>query len=147
VAAFLWPVRVYYEDTDAGGVVFHSNYLNFLERGRTEWLRTLGLEQDRLSRIDGIIFVVRHITIDFVRSARFNQCLLVEVSVSHANRLSVEFTQRILLQNGDGAEPHADADNVVCRAQVKIVTLDAETLRPQRMPNSIYAEIKRGHGS
>jgi len=80
VTRSVWPVRVYYEDTDAGGVVYYANYLKFLERARTEWLRELGYEQDTLMQ-DGIIFAVRRVTIDYLRPARFNQLLEVQTTV------------------------------------------------------------------
>ena len=73
--AFLWQVRVYYEDTDSGGVVYHSNYLKFMERARTEWLRSLGFEQDVLARDEDVIFAVRSINVEFLKPGRFNQLL------------------------------------------------------------------------
>ncbi|HGX92774.1 MAG TPA: YbgC/FadM family acyl-CoA thioesterase, partial [Candidatus Tenderia sp.] len=78
---FSWPVRVYYEDTDAGGVVYHASYLCFLERARTEWLRSLGLEQDVLRQRDNILFAVRHIDIAYLKPARFNDQLDVTAAV------------------------------------------------------------------
>jgi acyl-CoA thioester hydrolase len=75
---FTWPVRVYWEDTDAGGVVYYANYLKFLERARTEWLSALGLEQDRLAEEAGVVFVVRRVEADYLRPARFNDRLGVD---------------------------------------------------------------------
>ena len=72
---FYWPVRVYYEDTDSGGVVYYANYLKYLERARTEWLRSRGVEQDALARSAGVIFAVRALTVDYLRPARFNEQL------------------------------------------------------------------------
>ncbi|MEJ1469461.1 MAG: YbgC/FadM family acyl-CoA thioesterase, partial [Candidatus Sedimenticola sp. (ex Thyasira tokunagai)] len=74
---FIWPVRVYYEDTDSGGVVYYANYLKFMERARTEWLRQLGFEQDELLEKEGILFAVRRVAVDYLRPARFNDELLV----------------------------------------------------------------------
>ncbi|MEK6750416.1 MAG: tol-pal system-associated acyl-CoA thioesterase [Pseudomonadota bacterium] len=147
MAAFVWQVRVYYEDTDAGGVVYHANYLNYLERARTEWMRARGLEQDRLISDQGIIFAVRSVNLEFIKPARFNQRLRVEVDIAQANRLAIQFTQRVLLQNGDGAETVHQADVLLCAANVKVVTLDAANMRPRRMPNPIFVEIMRGHGN
>ncbi len=78
---FIWPVRVYYEDTDSGGVVYHSNYLNFMEWARTEWLRALGLEQDEIINKYGIVFVVSSLSINYLKPALFNDALQVRSSV------------------------------------------------------------------
>jgi len=80
-SSFLWPIRVYYEDTDCGGVVYHSNYLKFMEQARTEWLRNLGLEQDVLIEKYGVIFAVKSLSIDYIKPALFNQKLKVETIV------------------------------------------------------------------
>ena len=83
---FSWPVRVYYEDTDAGGVVYHARYLNLLERARTEWLRSLGVEQDHLLAETGLLFLVSRIAVDYLRPARFNQQLQVTVRAAVLQR-------------------------------------------------------------
>ena len=88
---FSWPVRIYYEDTDAGGIVYNANYLKFLERARTEWLRQLGIEQDQLLQL-GVAFVVRHIDIEFRNAARFNQRLTVSCQVAQQKRASLIFS-------------------------------------------------------
>ncbi len=129
---FEWPVRVYYEDTDAGGVVYHARYLQFFERARTEWLRALGFEQTRLRREQGILFAVRAMTLDFVRPACLDQALRVTLSVDAARRASIAFEQRIL---------DADAGHVCCRAQVTIACLDAERLRPTRLPEDVLRAL------
>src|SRR4030066_1801109 len=92
---FSMPVRVYYEDTDSGGVVYHSNYLNFMERARTEWLRALGFEQDELLRRDGVIFAVRSANIEFLKPARFNDLLQATVQISRRGQASLSFAQEI----------------------------------------------------
>jgi len=84
--SFMWPVRVYYEDTDAGGVVFYANYLKFFERARTEMLRAMGYEQDELIANEGIIFVVRSVQVDYLSPARFNEQLQVSAKVSLAKK-------------------------------------------------------------
>ncbi|MGB5569099.1 MAG: YbgC/FadM family acyl-CoA thioesterase, partial [Sedimenticolaceae bacterium] len=81
MSLFEWPVRVYYEDTDAGGVVYYANYLKYLERARTEWLRYLGFGQDTLMRDAGILFAVRRVEIDYLLPARFDDALLVELEI------------------------------------------------------------------
>ncbi|MGH8312809.1 MAG: YbgC/FadM family acyl-CoA thioesterase, partial [Gammaproteobacteria bacterium] len=87
-AVFTWPVRVYYEDTDAGGVVYHAHYLKFLERARTEWLRHLGYEQDELRRRFGVLFVVTSLKLDYHKRVRFNAELAVSVEILHRRRAS-----------------------------------------------------------
>ena len=91
--AFVWPVRVYYEDTDAGGVVYYANYLKFMERARTEWLRTRGFEQDVLIKEQDLVFAVRSLSIDYLRPARLDDLLQVRVTVSELRRASIVFEQ------------------------------------------------------
>lgn len=129
---FVWPVRVYYEDTDAGGVVFYANYLRFMERARTEWLRRLGYEQDALRERDGVLFAVRHAALDFVSPARFNEQLSVSVELSRRGGASMDFTQEVC-RAADGS--------LCCRGLVKVACVNAETLRPNRIPESLLAEI------
>jgi acyl-CoA thioester hydrolase len=128
---FVWPVRVYYEDTDAGGVVFYANYLKFLERARTEWLRSLGFEQDTL-REQGVVFAVRKVVIDYLRPALFNQLLDVHTQVIAVGTASITFNQRVL-----------DGSAVLTEATVKLACVDAETFRPRPVPDVIQEEIKR----
>jgi biopolymer transport protein TolR len=96
LSTFTWPVRIYYEDTDAGGVVFYANYLKFMERARTEWLRAIGHEQDRLARARGILFAVRRVAIDYLAPARFNDCLSVTSRLVRAGGASLEFDQQVM---------------------------------------------------
>lgn len=129
---FQWPVRVYYEDTDAGGVVYYANYLRFMERARTEWLRSLGFEQDRLRDETGLVFAVRSVQVDYLRPARFNDALTVSAKVVSRGRASLSFVQEI----------HKTAvDDVLCSGVVKIVSLDAESFRPRPIPASVLARI------
>ncbi len=132
---FYWPVRIYYEDTDAAGIVYHANYLNFMERARTEWLRHLGYEQDRLAASLGIVFVVRKITIDYIRPARFNDELTVISSVQRLGRASLEFAQNVVANS-----------TVLSRARIKLGCIDSNTLRPRAMPVDIYSEIANAAG-
>lgn len=128
---FIWPVRVYYEDTDCGGVVYHSNYLKFMERARTEWLRQLGIEQDEL-RQQGVLFVVRHIQIDFLKPAGFNQRLDVSVKPEKVGGASLLFEQKI---------KSAEDQTIICRADVKVACVNAEAMRPCPVPAHICREI------
>ncbi len=129
---FLWPIRVYYEDTDAGGVVYYANYLKFMERARTEWLRALGFEQDRLRGEEGVLFVVRRVELDYFRPARFNESLEVSVRVTERRRASLLFEQEVRPAGGGEA---------LARGHIRIACLDAEGLRPAAIPQSVAVEI------
>jgi acyl-CoA thioester hydrolase len=136
VALFQWDVRVYYEDTDSGGVVYYANYLRFMERARTEWMRSLGFEQDRLLAEQGLLFAVRSASIDYLRPARFNDWLAVTVDVSQRGRASLALEQAVL-RHGDSCGP-------LCTGTVKIACLEAATFRPQPIPDTILKEIVNG---
>lgn len=131
---FCWPVRIYYEDTDSGGVVYYANYLRFMERARTEWLRALGIEQDRLIESDGLIFVVNHVDLSYLKPARFNETLQITVAVSERGRASLTFEQQVIrVIEGKVVE--------LCRGRVKIACVEAATMRPRPIPKYIQAEI------
>jgi len=142
---FLWPVRVYYEDTDSGGVVYYANYLRFLERARTEFLRSLGFEQDRLAEEQGAIFVVRSLNIDYLRPACFNDRLMVSAVPGELSGAGLRFSQTIWLSD-DLHEPSEDSnmrDNqCLCRAEVKVVCLDRGTMRPRRLPKAMKETLE-----
>jgi len=123
---FQWLVRVYYEDTDAGGVVYHSQYLNFMERARTEWLRHLGFEQTTLRDKLGVIIVIRSLSIEYHSPARFNDLLTVSCQLAGAGRSSVEITQQIVR---DGV--------TLAQAQIKGVFVSADAFKPVSIPNAI----------
>ena len=123
---FEWPVRVYYEDTDAGGVVYHSQYLNFMERARTEWLRHLGFEQTNLRDELDLIIVIRSLSVDYKSPARFNDLLTVNCSLASAGRSSIDIVQQIVR---DGA--------TLIQAQVKGVFVQASTFKPVSIPPAI----------
>jgi len=141
---FLWPVRVYYEDTDSGGVVYYANYLRFLERARTEFLRSLGFEQDRLAAEEGVIFVVRSLDIDYLRPACFNDRLMVSAAPNELSGAGLRFSQRIWRAD-DLTGPSEDSDteticaeaDCLCRAEVRVVCLDRATMRPRRLPKAM----------
>ena len=136
MSMFQWQVRVYYEDTDSGGVVYYANYLRFMERARTEWMRALGFEQDRLLREDGILFAVRSASIEYLRPARFNDLLSVSLDVVQRGRASLTFKQVIARR--------AEEQVPLCTAQVKIACLDAASFRPHPIPDYILTEIVDG---
>lgn len=127
---FDWPVRVYYEDTDSGGVVYHSNYLNFMERARTEWLRALGFEQDRLRTEQHCLFAVHSMQLTFRRPARFNDALLIRSQLKKAAGASMLFEQFIYR-----------GEELLCDATVRIACLDAASFRPKSIPKSILTEM------
>lgn len=127
---FIWPVRVYYEDTDAGGVVFYANHLKYFERARTEMLRAMGYEQDELIATEGIIFVVRSVQVDYLSPARFNELLQVSAKVSLAKKASLTFEQTI-----------TRGDEVLCKGSVRIACLDAQTMHPKAIPETLLRTI------
>ncbi|HRW67703.1 MAG TPA: tol-pal system-associated acyl-CoA thioesterase [Candidatus Competibacter sp.] len=129
---FVWPVRVYYEDTDSGGVVYYANYLKFMERARTEWLRARGFEQDALLRDRRVLFAVRTLSMDYHRPARFNDLLEVISQVAEVGGASLTFAQSIR---------RADSTEVLCGARVKVACIDAENFRARRLPRQLMREI------
>jgi len=129
---FQWPVRVYYEDTDAAGIVYHASYLRFMERARTEWLRSRGLEPTRLEREDGVVFVVSRIDVRYRRPARLDDALAVEADVSQVGRASFHMSQRVL-RGGD----------LLCTAELRVGCLDSTSLRPRALPPVLIPELRR----
>jgi len=129
--AFHWPIRVYYEDTDAGGVVYHTNYIKFMERARTEWLRNLGFEQDELRDNDGVIFAVRSVQVDYFLPAKFNDELCVASKVTKKGKASISIEQEILRSS-----------DMLCKGVIKVATLDDKSFKPRAMPENLYSAIK-----
>ena len=123
---FIWPVRVYYEDTDGGGVVYHANYLKFMERARTEWLRHLGFEQTELKTLFAILFVVRKLEIQYKKPACFNDTLSVVSTLAKVQRCLFTFEQTIKRD-----------DEILTKAVVEVVCVDAEAFSPASIPESI----------
>jgi acyl-CoA thioester hydrolase len=130
VSAFSWFVRVYWEDTDAGGVVYHANYLNFFERARTEWLRSCGFSQRVLAEDPGIIFPVIDLAIQYRRPAHLDDELLVSCTAQRHGATSIRFVQRIS-RHPSGLPASAQT---LAEAQVRVVCVDAATFRPKRLP-------------
>jgi len=131
--AFQWPVRVYYEDTDAGGVVYHATYLRYMERARTEWLRALGFEQRRLRAEVGVLFTVRRMDIEYLRPARLDDALTVTAALAGRGRASLDFVQTVL---------RAADETLCCRARVNVACIDAERMRPARTPAAILEALE-----
>jgi acyl-CoA thioester hydrolase len=134
VKPFEWPVRVYYEDTDAQGVVYYANYFRFMERARTEWLRALGVDQVALMKKERRIFVVTATSAEFVMPARFNDQIIVTARLSGLARATFDIEQNIYLDSQDG--------KLLLRGSVRAAYLDADTMRPKRVPASIFEEAK-----
>ena len=126
-----WPVRVYYEDTDAGGVVYHAGYLRFLERARTEWLRAQGYSQARLKAEESLVFTVVSMQLEFLKPARLDDLLSVRSRATLSGGASVAFEQEIL---------RGESERILA-AQVRVACLDAAEFRPRRLPAALRASL------
>lgn len=126
---FAWPVRVYYEDTDSGGVVYYANYLKFMERGRTEWLRAHGFEQTEVARDHGVIFVVRKVLVEYLRPARFNDLLRVTVKPVEIGRVKIDFEQTV------------EREGVLVKGNVQIACVAADGFKPVAIPAAIKDKL------
>ena len=129
-----FAVRVYYEDTDHGGVVYHANYLRFMERARTEMLRERGLELDRLEQEDGVVFAVRRASLDFCAPARFNQLLTIATRINSVRPLRMRFAQRV-----------AHDGRLLCQGEIEVVCLLAADFRPTPIPGHIVRAFFPDH--
>ncbi|MDR5766074.1 MULTISPECIES: tol-pal system-associated acyl-CoA thioesterase [unclassified Caballeronia] len=130
---FEWPIRVYYEDTDAGGIVFYANYLKFFERARTEWLRACGIDQQRLADSIDILFVVRRTAVEYSSPARLDDVIRVVSRIERLGRASVDFHQEawrdgVLLASGD----------------IRVASVDRASIRPAAIPDAVIEGLKRG---
>jgi len=144
VREFSWPVRVYYEDTDSGGVVYYANYLKFMERARTEFLRSIGYEQDKLQQELGIIFAVHSANIQYKKPARFNDELNVVTSVTSLGKASIHFRQSVFLESSRHAGRLSGATpDLLSEAEIKIACLNANKFTPQIIPAPIIEKIKK----
>lgn len=130
--SFSMPIRIYYEDTDAGGVVYHANYLKFLERARTEWLRECGVEQDLLLK-EGIVFVVARANCNFLKSIRFNQKINVVTTIEKISKTSIICAQKVV----DEVTPEL----VYFQADVKIGCVELASFKVRKIPESIKRQI------
>jgi acyl-CoA thioester hydrolase len=130
---FTWPIRVYYEDTDAGGIVFYANYLKFFERARTEWLRACGIEQDRLAEESGALFIVRGTAVDYRAPARLDDLVKIVSRPERIGRASVDFTQEAWR---DGT--------LLATGTIRVGCVDRVALRPAAIPAPVLAALRRG---
>jgi acyl-CoA thioester hydrolase len=130
-AASTWTVRVYYEDTDAGGIVYYANYLKFFERARTEWLRGIGLQQQALKAEHGAIFVVKRASVDYHAPAKLDDAITLTLSIEKLGHASVEFVQHA--RRGETA---------LATGRFKVACVDFQTVRPMIFPAAV-AELMR----
>ena len=137
--AFEFPVRVYWEDTDAGGIVFYANYLKFFERARTEWLRSLGVGQQQLREQTGGMFVVTDAQLRYHRPARLDDELIVTAALQSAGRASLTIVQSALLKPEQMADEQAPL--LLSEGTIRIGWVDAATLRPARIPHSLLEQL------
>ena len=133
---FTWPVRIYWEDTDAGSIVFYANYLKFFERARTEWLRAKGVEQRQLQQDLGCIFVVSDVQIKYLRSARLDDQLLVTAHLSELGRSSFTIQQEARLVSQDAAPV------VLCTGSVRVGWIHGQTSKPARIPPELQKALQ-----
>ncbi len=133
MAAFTFPVRVYWEDTDAGGVVYYANYLRFLERARSEWLRTLGIDQARLREAERLQFVVVEAHIRYHRAAKFDDALVVTAALESRSGASVTFAQEIRRDTAAG--------ELLVSATVRAACVASDTLKPRPLPKALAAQF------
>jgi acyl-CoA thioester hydrolase len=133
MSVFDWPVRVYWEDTDAGGVVYHARYLHFLERARTEWLRACGYEQSHMSASEDMVFAVRNMNIDFLKPAKLDDCLTVRITLSECRRAS--FTAQHEIWRGQ---------ELLLTGSALIACLSAFKFKPKAIPGPLLGVIQNG---
>jgi acyl-CoA thioester hydrolase len=138
---FSWPVRVYYEDTDMSGVVYHAGYLRFLERARTEWLRALGFSQERLKDELGVVFTVAGLQIDYLRPARLDDSLEATVELEGRKRASLNFVQT-LKRVGNVNTPGGAV--LLTEARVRVACVAKDTFRPCALPDGIFQAAESG---
>jgi acyl-CoA thioester hydrolase len=134
-AAFSLALRVYYQDTDSGGVVFHGSYLHFFERARTEWLRQLGFDVRALAAEDGVMFIVRELRVSYVRPALVDDLLTVTAAVEHLGRAQFTLEQRVLR-----------GEEALVEGSVNLACVSAGELKPARVPARVYAALENSGG-
>jgi acyl-CoA thioester hydrolase len=138
VSAFAWPARVYWEDTDGGAVVYYANYLHYLERARTEWLRARGHSQHELARRDGLLFVVVSVQVDYRSPARLDDELEITCEALAEGAASVRFEQRIYRRAAGAASVRA----LLVEAGVRVACVDARSMRPRRLPQFLLDAVQ-----
>jgi acyl-CoA thioester hydrolase len=143
MTAHEWQLRVYWEDTDAGGVVFYANYLKYFERARTEWLRSLGFEQQALRETTGGMFVVTETTVRYHHPARLDDQLIAQTILRKIGKLSASIGQSLLLKSKHS--PGTPEPFVLCAAQIQIAWVDAASFKPTRMPADLAQALLAVH--
>lgn len=136
VSNFTWTVRVYYEDTDTGGIVFYANYLKFFERARTEWLRAAGINQKIMTDLHQVMFVIKTTSLDYHMPAKLDDELKLTVVVERLGRASIEFFQEAWRIHESGLQSH-----ILTSGRIKVACVDTKTLRPTAIPKEIMANI------
>ncbi len=131
--AFCWPIRVYIEDTDFGGIVYYVNYLKFMERARTELLRTSGWAQEKL-RESGYLFVVGRVEVQYRSPARLDDQLIIRTRISSQRGARSRFVQQVV--RGDGSD-------LLCEAEVEVICVEAATMKPRRWPKALLESIEQ----
>lgn len=134
--AFEFPIRIYWEDTDAGGIVFYANYLKFFERARTEWLRVLGIHQRALREETGGMFIVAGATLRYLRPARLDDELIVTARLQEAGRAGMVLAQQAFL-----VDPASAVRTLLCEASIRAGWVDAQSMRPARIPSDILQKL------
>jgi acyl-CoA thioester hydrolase len=132
---FTWNIRVYYEDTDAGGVVFYANYLKFFERARTEWLRAAGIGQQMLTETHKVVFVVKSTAVEYHAPAKLDDELKLSVVVERFGRASVQFVQEAWRMDNEGPR-------LLSTGRIKVGCVDIASFRPAAIPDDILAKIR-----
>jgi acyl-CoA thioester hydrolase len=135
---FTWPVRVYWEDTDAGGIVYYANYLKFFERARAEWLRSLGLAQSELAAQSGLVFVVADLQLRYAAPARLDDALQIQLRVQDLGAASLQVAQQAWRTDAQGAPV-----TLLCEASVRVGCVQSASLRPARISAEVRARITR----
>jgi acyl-CoA thioester hydrolase len=149
---FVWPLRVYWEDTDAGGIVFYANYLKFFERARTEWLRSLGITQERLRQAGQGMFVVSETQLKYLKSARLDDALRIDTVLQHKGRATLTFQQTAVRVLSPASGPNhagqtdtgAASTEILCTGLIEVAWLGSRAdapergLRPSRIPPEIW---------
>ncbi len=131
MSIFTWQVRVYYEDTDAGGVVYYANYLAYMERARSEWLRTLGFDNQTLADQQGVVFVVRRACVDYLQPARLDELLDVSLILKKRGKASLLFEQQV-----------RRGDELLCRGEILLACVDAASFKPAAIPATILQKMQ-----
>ena len=143
MSPFRWESRVYWEDTDGGGIVYYANYLRFLERARTEWLRSLGYSQRVLAEEPGIVFAVVSLNIEYRKPAKLDDELLITCEPKVEGAATIVFEQRIYRFSGGAPLKGGGPESLLVEASARVACLDARTLRPKRLPAFLAVDDRR----